>query len=242
MSKILTINNVHAYIDENGVAQLNLEDCARGLGFTEKAASGNETIRWRTVKSYLSSFNTIATTCDDVPDFIPENIFYRLAMKAKNETAEKFQSIVCDEILPQIRKTGSYNKIPQTYAEALRLAADQAEQIEQQKSQLIEAQPKVEFFEAVAGSKDAISINEVAKVLAIKNMGRNKLFEFLRNNKILMNNNQPYQKYVDCGYFRVIEQKFNKPSGETCINIKTLVYQKGVDYIRKLVENKEDKQ
>ena len=38
MNKILTINNVRAYIDGNGVAQLNLEDCARGLGFTEKAA------------------------------------------------------------------------------------------------------------------------------------------------------------------------------------------------------------
>lgn len=238
MSKILTINNVRAYIDENGVAQLNLEDCARGLGFTQ-VKNGTEYVKWERVYGYISNFPFSPQVEKD--DFIPENIFYRLAMKANNETAEKFQSIVCDEILPQIRKAGSYTNIPQTYAEALRLAADQAEQIEQQKAQLIEAQPKLEFFEAVAGSKDAISINEVAKVLAIKNMGRNKLFEFLRNNKILMNNNQPYQKYVDFGYFRVIEQKFNKPSGETCINIKTLVYQKGVDYIRKLVENKEDK-
>ena len=236
MNKILTINNVRAYIDENGVAQLNLEDCARGLGFTEKAASGNETIRWRTVKSYLASFSTIATTCDDVPAFIPENIFYRLAMKAKNETAERFQSIVCDEILPQIRKTGTYG-IPQTYAEALQLAADQARKIEQQNTQLLEQKPKVEFFDAVAESKDAIEIASVAKVLGVPGVGRNKLFEFLRNHKILMRNNQPYQKYVDCGYFRIIEQKYERPNGDTCINIKTLVFQKGVKYIQELLKS-----
>lgn len=41
-------------------------------------------------------------------DFIPENIFYRLAMKAKNEAAEKFQALVADEIIPTIRKHGAY--------------------------------------------------------------------------------------------------------------------------------------
>ena len=76
---------------------------------------------------------------------------------------------------------------------------------------------------------------EVAKVLKIKGYGRNNLFEFLRNKKILQRNNQPYQKYIDLGYFRVVETKFNKPNGDIGINIKTLVYQKGLEYIRKLV-------
>lgn len=241
MNEIITIDNVRAYIDENGTAQLNLLDCAKGLGFTEKAASGNETIRWRTVRAYLSNFGVIATSCDAVPQFIPENIFFRLAMKAKNEVAEKFQIVVCDEILPQIRKTGSYNLVPKTFAEALRLAANQAEQIEKQKLQLEEAKPKTEFFDAVAGSKDAIEIASVAKVLGISGMGRDNLFAFLRDKKILMSNNQPYQKYVDAGYFRVLEQKYNKPNGDTCISIKTLVFQKGVDYIRKMVINNERK-
>ncbi len=130
-------------------------------------------------------------------------------------------------------------KLPQNFAEALRLAADQAEQIETQKKQLAEAKPKVEFFDAVAGSNDAIEIGSVAKVLGIKGMGRNNLFSFLRNKKILMNNNQPYQTYVDRGYFRVLEQKFEKPNGETCINIKTLVYQSGVEFIRRQLQQDE---
>ena len=130
-------------------------------------------------------------------------------------------------------------KLPQNFAEALRLAADQAEQIESQKKQLAEAKPKVEFFDAVAGSNDAIEIGSVAKVLGIKGMGRNNLFSFLRDKKILMNNNQPYQTYVDRGYFRVLEQKFEKPNGETCINIKTLVYQSGVEFIRRQLQQDE---
>lgn len=106
-----------------------------------------------------------------------------------------------------------------------------------QAKQLLEQKPKVEFFDAVAESKDAIEIASVAKVLNVPGVGRNKLFEFLRNHKILMRNNQPYQKYVDCGYFRIIEQKYERPNGDTCINIKTLVYQKGVKYIQELLKS-----
>ena len=125
--------------------------------------------------------------------------------------------------------------LPQTYSEALRALADKAEENEKQKLLLAEQQPKVEFFDAVAESKTAVDIASVAKVLNIQGIGRNKLFEILRNKKILMNNNQPYQKYIDCNYFRTVEQKFNKPDGSVNINIKTLVYQKGVQYIKKIL-------
>lgn len=100
-----------------------------------------------------------------------------------------------------------------------------------------ELKPKAEFFDAVADSKTAISMNEVAKVLAIKGYGRNNLFEFLRKEGILDRYNVPYQRYVDSGWFRVIEQKYMK-NGEPQVSTKTLVYQKGVDGIRKRVEQK----
>lgn len=99
-----------------------------------------------------------------------------------------------------------------------------------------EMKPKAEFFDQVASSKTAIQMAEVAKVLNYPGYGRNRLFEFLRSKKVLMTNNIPYQKYVDCGYFRVIEQKYTKPSGEIAINIKTLVYQKGINFIKKLID------
>ena len=95
--------------------------------------------------------------------------------------------------------------------------------------------PKADFYDDVAGSKDSIEMGHVAKVLGIRGLGRNKLFNLLREKKVLDRNNIPYQNFVDSGYFRVLEQKYTVPSGETKINIKTMVFQKGVDYIRKLI-------
>lgn len=128
-------------------------------------------------------------------------------------------------------------QVPTTFSEALRLAAEQQEKIEEQQK-LIEVQtPKAEFYDEVVDSKDAIDMQAVAKVINM-GIGRNKMFEFLRNNKVLMQNNQPYQYYIDLGWFRVIESKYTKPSGDICINLKTVVFQKGVDGIRKLIKQR----
>ncbi|SDK01745.1 BRO-N domain-containing protein [Paenibacillus naphthalenovorans] len=104
--QLITINGVRGYIDENGTARLNLEDVARGLGFTTVARSGNEVVRWNRVNEYLTDLGFSHEVGKDT--YIAENIFYRLAMKAKNETAEAFQAKVADEILPSIRKHGAY--------------------------------------------------------------------------------------------------------------------------------------
>lgn len=166
--------------------------------------------------------------------FITEMNLYKAIMRSDKPQAEAFQDWVCGEVLPSIRKTGAY-ALPQTFAQALRLAAEQQEKIEAQQKLIEEQKPKVDFFDAVAESKTAIEMKAVANTLHFKNVGRNKLFDILRTEKILMGNNMPYQKYVDCGYFRTIEQKYSTPDGEVRINVKTLVYQKGVEYIRKVL-------
>lgn len=133
----------------------------------------------------------------------------------------------------QIRQSSG---VPQSFAQALMLAAKQQEMIEAQQKQLEVQQPKVEFFDAVAESKTAIEMKLIANTLHFKNVGRNKLFCILREQGILNSGNVPYQRFIDCGYFRTIEQKYTVPSGETRINIKTLVYQRGLDYIRKILK------
>jgi phage antirepressor YoqD-like protein len=100
---------------------------------------------------------------------------------------------------------------------------------------LKEAQPKIDFYHAVTGSNTTIDMSDVAKVLNITGYGRNKIFEILRNRAVLNLANKPYQKYVDLGYFRLIETSYTKPDGTTHINIKTVVYQKGLDFIRKIL-------
>ena len=161
---------------------------------------------------------------------INESGLYSMILSSQLPTAKRFKRWITSEVIPQIRKTGAYH-VPQTYAEALRALADKAERMEalQKQNQLM--QPKAEFFDAVTDSKQAIPIGDVAKILDI-GIGRNKLFEFLRQKSILTSDNRPYQKYIDSGYFRVIEQKY-EVNGEVRINIKTLVFQKGIDWIRK---------
>lgn len=136
----------------------------------------------------------------------------------------------CRQYLIDLEK--AWNTPEQIFARALKLA-DQT--IESLKTKVIEMQPKADFFDCVADSKSAFSMNEVAKVLDYKGIGRNKLFEFLREQGILDRYNVPYQRYVDCGWFRVIEQKYVK-DGEPVVTTKTLVYQKGVDAIRRKLQ------
>ena len=122
-------------------------------------------------------------------------------------------------------------------AEAARAWAKEYEEKQKALAQVTEMKPKAEFYDDVTGSTDTIDIGSVAKVLNIPNMGRNKLFSFLRESKILNKRNEPYQEYVDKGYFRQIETSWEH-NGTTHINLKTVVFQKGVDYIRQLVLKK----
>lgn len=145
---------------------------------------------------------------------------------------------ICRQYLIDLDK--AWNTPEQVMARALEIAHKTIDKMKNQNALIISdnqrMKPKEEFFDAVADSKDAIEIGKVAKVLNYPGIGRNKLFEILRDKGILMKDNIPYQKYIDNGCFRTIEQKYQMPDGETRISIKTLVYQKGVDYIRKILE------
>jgi prophage antirepressor-like protein len=170
-------------------------------------------------------------------NFINEYGLFNLVLASRKPSARLFKRWITHEVLPSIRQNGGYiaNQEQLTPEQIVANALVVAQNIIQQKDKLItEMKPKADFFDAVADSKTAVAIGDVAKALGVKGIGRNNLFEILRDRKILMQNNRPYQKYVDCGYFRVIEQHYSV-NGEEQISFKTLVYQKGIDYIRKIV-------
>jgi len=148
---------------------------------------------------------------------INESGIYQLVMASKMPNAIKFKQWVTEKILPSIRKTGSYSvnqnqfKIPKTFSEALRLAADQADLIEEQNKKIQEDKPKVEYYNIVRETKLGIHIGNFAKSIDWK---PNKLFEWLRENEYFYyrnGENIPYQKYIDAGYFEV-RQNANKNS------------------------------
>lgn len=151
MSNLITINNVRGYIDENGTAHLNLEDVARGLGFTQKK-DGLEYVRWETVNGYLANFGFSQQPGKE--GFVPENIFYRLAMKAKNKAAQSFQESVANNILPEIRKTGTYTAKPMSIED---LIIAQATSVKELKAQVTEIAGTVQQLQAAQEKKADIT-------------------------------------------------------------------------------------
>lgn len=100
--KVVTVKNVHGCVDENGTVWLNAEDIARGLRFVQMK-NGVEYVHWETVNNYLRSCGFSQNVGKD--DFIPENTFYRLAMKVSNEAVQEFQEKIIDVVIPVIRRT-----------------------------------------------------------------------------------------------------------------------------------------
>lgn len=95
--------------------------------------------------------------------------------------------------------------------------------------QKIEAdKPYTEFAKHVTDSSDSVDVGEFSKIVKNEHIdiGRNRLFAWLRKNKYLMENNVPYQKYIENGYFEVIETAKDTPYGTKCFS-KTLVKGKG---------------
>lgn len=176
-------------------------------------------------------------------NIIPERDLYRLVMRSKKPEAEKFEEWVVGEVLPTIRKNGSYSvkqsfNIPTTYAEALMLAAKQAEQIEKQEKTLAIQAPKVEFADQLLKSTNAIDLGTAVKAMNL-NYGRNTFFAKLRDLKILDLKNMPYQRFIDYGYFTILETSFVHPkTNDRQMTFKTMITAKGQKFVLKELEKR----
>ncbi len=101
---------------------------------------------------------------------------------------------------------------------------------------IAEQKPKVETWERFMDVKDNTTIAKLAKTLNIKGVGRNKLYEILRDKEVLRYNNEPYQRYVDSGYFEMAVKTFYQGNKEKEY-IQTFVTPKGMDYIYKKLKD-----
>lgn len=150
--------------------------------------------------------------------FLTENGLYEVLMLSRKPIAKAFKSEV-KKILKEIRLTGAYSvKTPKTFAEALRLAADQQEEIERQQKLIAENQPKVDYFNEFENSDHLEEIGVVGKILAmnvdVKKFGEKKIFTVLQDDKIIYKRFTadkvpffvPYQGYEQ--YFKSTNTKF----------------------------------
>lgn len=171
-------------------------------------------------------------------NIVNEYGLYSLVLSSRKPEAKIFKRWITHDVLPALRKTGSYSmNIPQTLPEALRAYADEVEQHNKTKA-LVEAQrPKVIFADAVSTSDTDILIGDLAKLLNQNGyaVGQNRLFEQLRNEGFLISRkgssyNSPTQRAMELGLFRIKETAITHADGRTTINKTPKVTGKGQQY------------
>ncbi|WP_373891417.1 ORF6C domain-containing protein [Weissella confusa] len=136
--------------EENGQVMFDAETAAIGLGITQEK-NGVTYVQWKRVNNYLNNVSAHVRKDENFiskevgkGDFITEPQFYKLAIKANNETAERFQDWVTAKVLPSIRKTGGYQTQTMTEMEIVAASANKLVQQEKQIAQIEERQTSTE--------------------------------------------------------------------------------------------------
>lgn len=231
-------SNIRATADENGNPLFVANDVAKALGYERPAKA-------------------ILDHCKGVPKWGPlqtaggpqrarmitEGDMYRLIAGSKLPNAQRFESWVFDEVIPQIRRTGGYIPQGETPEETMARAVLIAQKtIEQQRLQLAAQAPKVLFADAVSASDGTCLVGELAKMITQSykdhgdsySIGQNRMFARLREDGYLgtsgQNKNVPLQRYVEQGLFRIKETTIVHSDGHTTLNRTTKVTGKGQTY------------
>ncbi len=253
-NEILNINNVRGYLDkETGTAYLNAEDVARGFGFIQRQNKGGKeyvSIRWSTVNSYLHSFGFPQNVGEN--DFLPENMVYRLGFKASNEVAQKFQTVLADEVLPAIRKHGAYltpRKIEEvllnpdtiiklaTELKAEREARKHAELEAASAKQVIgELKPKAAYTDLILSSNNTVPITVIAKDYGMSGQVFNEMLHELHVIYKLREQWLLYAKYQNKGYTHSKTFHLTLSSGRTTCKMQTEWTQKGRLFLYQLLK------
>lgn len=202
--------------EDNGRIMFCGKDVASALGYSNTKDAIRRHCRWG-VKHDLPHPQSPSKTIKMI--FIPEGDVYRLVAHSKLPRAAEFESWIFDKILPQINQTGGYvanedmfidNYLPfldEPYQNLFRL---QMMAIKKLNERIRHNQPLVDFANQVAGTENLIDMNAMAKLAADEhfNIGRTRLFRWLKEMGVLMSNNLPYQRYIDRRYFVVKESVF----------------------------------
>jgi len=220
---------------ENGESLFDVETVARSLGITQIAKSGNEVVRWERVNKYLKLSSPQVGT----GDFIPEPMVYKLAFKANNTLAEKFQDWLATEVLPAIRKHGMY--ATDELLENPDLLIEVATKLKEEKTlrlvaeqRVNELQPKADYYDSILKNKSLMTISIIAKNYGMSATKMNNLLHELgvqyRQGKAWL----LYRKHQDKGYTHT---EMIPVQGSDTLKPSTKWTQKGHIFIYQLLKN-----
>jgi anti-repressor protein len=185
---------------------------------------------------------------NQIVNAVNEAGLYKLAFTSRKPEAEAFTDWVASDVLPAIRKHGMYATPatveamladPDTMIKTLQALKDERVKRLAAETALSVAAPKAAVLEAWTGENntDLITIEKLAKMLAQYNLGRNRLYAYLRGKAILDGKNTPYQRYIDAGYFVVTEIPgwTEANTGRYHPLYQTKITARGKEYITKMV-------
>lgn len=227
-------------------------DLCRALGYKNgRDAVATHVDEWDVAKRDTPTKNQWGAEVVQQITYVNESGMYALVLGSKLESARKFKRWITSEVLPSIRKTGTYS-VEQLTRKQLALMVVQAEEEKerlalenkQQADQLEEQRPKVAFADAVLSSPDSILVGELAKILCQRGYqtGEIRLYEQLRRDGYLCSSgsdyNMPMQRYLEMGLFEVTKGTRSGNGGIMHTTRTTKVTPKGCQYfINKFIHN-----
>jgi prophage antirepressor-like protein len=159
----------------------------------------------------------------------------RMTDPTQKTAVKAFQRWVTHEVLPQIRRTGSYavaDQVPKSLPEALRAYAREVEARQAMEAYAMELEPKADAYQAFMDADGTYAVGTVAKMLGLS---QNKLFAELRNRGVMIAKgamrNTPYQRFMH--HFAVKAFDYTRGDGTTGTSYTTRVQPSGVDFIRR---------
>lgn len=224
-------------VEINGESWLVGKDVAERLGYSNASKAvmvhvDDEDKRFEMLPVSDSQIGNLVKTA-----LINESGLYSLVLGSKLPNAKKFKRWVTSEVLPAIRKHGGYltaEKVEEALLNPdvlIRLATELKDEREHRKAlegQIADDKPYTGFGRAIAASSDAILVREFAKLAnnAGIPIGQNRLYRWLRANSYLMQDNKPYQRYIDNGWFALRESTVTTIKGDL-LRTTTLITGKG---------------
>lgn len=166
---------------------------------------------------------------------INESGLYSLILKSKLPKAKKFKRWVTSEVLPTIRKTGSYSNVPQSFAQALRLAADLEEKNQLLEQQIAEYEPKISYLDTILSSTDTVATSQIAADYGMSAIALNKLLNELGVQHKVSGQWILYRKHMNQGYTKSHTTEIPKADGGTKVVMNTKWTQKGRVFIYNLL-------
>jgi anti-repressor protein len=220
-------------------------DVTRALGYT----NGRDAISKHCDEGDVAKRDTPTSSGIQTMTFVNESGLYSLIFGSKLASARQFKQWVTSEVLPSIRRTGSYSIHEVSRKELALMIIQQEEEMEvlrlenKEKEEKIEKDaPKVVFADAIVGSRSSCLIGELAKILRQNgiNMGQNRLFAWMRENHYLGTvgeyYNIPCQRYLEMGLFELKKNVYSR-NGEMVTKVTPKVTGKGQQYFINLFTN-----